>query len=484
MPTVSVKGLPQILSPAYNNNVWYFDSTNKGLAGYRYVIKVYSYTTTLLATYRFAPRPGDGYAVVDVTKLLKNFLSFDKTIVQGVDQIPNSWFGYYITVQDEYNTLYTYDDFSWYNGLTDLNSNVTLDTHNFNPGDQVLVSQDDGGALKPMLQGLFTVIDPTVAGTTDLYINIPFNVVGSGVAVGGTVIYADNRKTLSSVEYTTPTSYIFNGGLPFVDYPSYDYTNYEMYLTSTTKKFLTSIPRTGFKIYPTQDILLNFANNFHSTKKILLENNLGDKFSIEYGTITTTEPIMRANVSPSSTMTTVTGTAPLVKTGVTYYDVWAVVTETQVSEKIRFLIDDRCRISTDEILFLDRMGSFVSFAFELRNKVTNSNTKSSYRKLAGDLGTGGDGNPGYTYTLDDRGETVYNVDLSQTIELNTNWMDDASSVYFQELVSSPATYIKQNGVYQAVVVTDASMEEKRAIDKKLIRYKITVSISNNSNVNI
>src|ERR1035437_5739069 len=101
--SVTLKGNPQPLSPAYNPSVWYFDSTNKALTGFRYVVNVYSVSgSTLMATYRYVPRPGDGYAVVDLTRLLKNFVSFDKDIsAQPVDQVPHSWFGYYITVQEE-----------------------------------------------------------------------------------------------------------------------------------------------------------------------------------------------------------------------------------------------------------------------------------------------------------------------------------------------------------------------------------------------
>ena len=486
MATISVKGLPQTLSPCYNPSVWYFDSTLKANAGYRYLVKVYSASTTLLATYRFLPRPSDGYCVVDLTKLLKNFLSFDKDLVNEVDQIPNSWFGYYVTVQDEYNTTYTYDDYTWYAGnITNLESSTTLDTHNFSPGDQINVSQADGGALKPSIQGIHTVIDPTVAGTTDLYTDIDFAVIGSGAAVAGTVISADNRKTVSAVEYNSngAKNYIFNGSIPFISFPTYDMANYV--LTNTTSILLTSMPRTGFYITPTQDVLINIANYFQDYRRVVLENSDGDIFTETYVTTAATEAIIRANVSPTQTPTVIAGTLPLIKATTEWYDVWSIdAAGYQVSEKLRFYIDRRCVINDAEILFMDRMGTFNSFAFQLRNTNTNRNEKSMYKQLAGDLGVKGDGNPGYAYSLNDRGETVFNVNTSTTIELNTNWMDDASSLYFQELVSSPVTYLKQNNVYQSVTITNTSMEEQRQVNKKLIKYNITVSISNNSMINI
>ena|SRR3990172_3518593 len=489
MPTITLKAEPQLLTPGYNPSVWYFDSTNKALPGFRYLVKVYSSTTILLATYRFVGRPSDGYAVVDLTKLLKNFVSFDKDINTEVDQVPNSWFGYYLTVQEEYNTSYLYDDFTWYPGnITNLESNVTMDTHNFNPGDQIFVAQTDGGALKPGIEGVHTVIAPTVAGTSDLYTDIDFAVIGSGVAVGGTVTYADNRKTVSAVIYDGSSNkhYIFNGALPFNSFPTYDYQDYIMNGIGSPAAaiLLTSMPRDGFYITPTQDVLINFANYFTNNDIVHFENDGGDILSVTYYTIGSTEPILRANVSPTSPTTVVSGTAPLLKANTEWYDVWVEGPNTQMSEKIRFYIDRRCVINDAEILFMDRMGSFNSFAFQLRNKKVYANTKSTYKKMAGDLGVGGDGNPGYTYTPIDRGENVYNVDMEQTIELNTNWMDDSASIYFQELVTSPVTYLKENGIYRSVVITNTSMEEKRQVDKKLIKYTISVSISNNSTINI
>lgn len=492
MATISVKGLPQTLTPSYNPSVWYFDSTLKANAGYRYLVKIYSAATILLATYRFLPRPGDGYAVVDLTKLLKNFVSFDKDIPTGVDQIPNSWFGYYVTVQDEYNTDYTYDDFTWYAGnITNLASNVTADTHTFNPGDQILVNQTDGGVEKPGIQGIHTVIAPTISGTSDLYTDIDFAVIGSGAAMGGTVTFADNRKTVSAVEFNSngAKNYIFNGSIPFELFPTYDMTDYTIDSASTTHKLLTSMPRPvtgGFYITPTQDVLINFANNFATNRTVFILTSDGDWFTEIYSTTTATEPIMRANISPSNTnYTVVMGNAPLLKSTTTYYDVWIVDDSlTQQSEKLRFYIDRRCVIQDAEILFMDRMGSFNSFAFQLRNTNINKNEKSKYKRLAGDLGVKGDGNPGYAYSLNDSGETVFNVDISTTIELNTNWMDDAASIYFQELVSSPVTYLKQNSVYQSVTIINSTVEEKRQVDKTLIRYTITVALSNNSTINI
>lgn len=430
-------GGPQDLSPVYNPVVWYFDSINKTQPGYRYFVKVKE-GATVIAQARYAPAPTTGYAVVDLTRILKNFVSYpDTPTIPAIALTPNSYLEYTIEVYDEYSVPFVYQDFD--NNSGDLTSlEATSNTHNFVVGDLVTVSQTDDGALNPAIQGVHTVISPTVAGTSILYIDVPFHVLAAG-SMGGSVIYADNRKTLSAVQYTSDVHVVFNGAVPFLDFPTWDADEYQMDAASTTTKFLTSMPRTGFYIYDTQDVVLNYAEWYNNGLTIYFENDNGDKFSVTSALVN--EPILAVSAGPNTTMTAIiSGTAPLVKPDTLYYDVWT-DDGGQHSEKIRFYIDRRCRIEDYEILFLDRMGSELSFAFELRTQVTNNNEKSTFKKLAGGLSTDAVGDA-YNYNTYDRGEETYNVNFDQVQQLSTNWMDDAASVYFQELVTSPLTYLK------------------------------------------
>lgn len=475
-------GNPQKFQPAYNPSVWYFDSLRKAEPGYRYFVEVLNPANVVIGSYRFVPAITTGYAVVDLTRILKNFVSFDDTTFE-VQEVPNSWFGYYLKVYDEFSVPYVYDDYA--NPSGDLTSlQATTNTHNFIVGDQVTVAQNDGGVLKPMLQGVHSVIYPTVAGTSDLYIDVPFSTVGTGSPMGGGVIYSDNRKTISAVAFTSDFYYIFNGAVPFVDFISWNYNDYIM-TAASSKKFLSSIPK-EFYITPKQDIRLNFANWFTNTNSLYFENDGGDIFELSASSSTTTEAVISASVGPTTTMTSIiSGTAPLVKPNTTYYDVYVEVGGVQYSEKIRFYIDNRCIINPFEISFMDRMGSFGSFAFQLRDTVTNNNQKSTFKRLAGGLGVDGIGSSGYAYDSKAKGEQVYNVNFDKVQQLTTNWMDDASSLYFQELVTSPVTYLKtESGTYVAVIVTDSSMVEQRQIDKRLIKYTVNVRFANADNINI
>lgn len=482
---VMLVGGPQTLMPAYNPNVWYFDSINKTKPGFRYFVEVLNTSNVIIASYRYTPAITTGYAVVDLTKILQNFVDFDLTTT-GIQKVPNSWYGYYLKVYDEYSVPYVYDDYV--NPSGDLTSlQATTNIHTFNVGDQVTVAQTDGGVLKPMLQGLHTVIAPTVAGTSDLYIDVPWSVVGAGSPMGGQVIYADNRKTISVVQYTSSNHYIFNGSVPFLNWPSWNDANYKMTSASSTRSFLSSIPRDGFYVTEDQDLRLNFANYFVNSERVYFENDGGDLFYISTGTSMAGEAVISVNASPSTTMsTTVSGTLPLVKANTEYYDVWVASSGgTQYSEKIRIYIDRRCKINDYEIYFLDRMGSMGSFAFQLRDIATGMNDKSTFKRLAGGLGTDVLGNPAFDYASTAVGEQTYNVDFKETLQLTTNWMNDSASVYFQELISSPVTYLKVGvRTYVAVIVSTSSMKVERQKNTRMIKYTIDVRFANNQNINI
>lgn len=86
---------------------------------------------------------------------------------------------------------WTYGDYQWrnggpYNAYTMLTSQGFGNaTHSFNVGDYIQVRQSDNGALKPMLQANFQVLE--VVNNKTIVIDIPFDQVGSGAAVGGVV---------------------------------------------------------------------------------------------------------------------------------------------------------------------------------------------------------------------------------------------------------------------------------------------------------
>ena len=93
------------------------------------------------------------------------------------------------------NKTWVYGDYQFMTG-GQFNAYVVLTSsgfgnaiHSFAIGDYINVNQNDGGALKPALQGNFKVVD--IRDNKSIVINIPFSSVGSGASIGGLVTPLD-----------------------------------------------------------------------------------------------------------------------------------------------------------------------------------------------------------------------------------------------------------------------------------------------------
>lgn len=463
------------MNPVYNPLVYMFDSTNKNQPGFRYVVDVYNSTPTKIAEFRIAPRPTDGYGEIDLSKILADHLSFDIDLTNTTSAaVLNSFFKYSVKIGEEYQVSWPFTDSVFDAGKTKLEQVPNTQAHTFVAGDQIVVMQTTPSNF-PTLEGLQTV--ESVPDAYNIIINIPFV---SSPANPGIVKYADNRNTITRDLLTYSNQVVWNGALSFKDWPSYTATDYQITSTSTTKKLLTNIP-TNFYCATTQDIWINWIPYLSSTPTYAyFENSNGDIFRKNIQN--TLQELRQFSAGPNNvgTLSLVSGTATLVKSDTTYYDFFVTnSTGTQMSKKYRINIDRRCPIENYEIVFQDRLGSFASFAFPLRNSINGTITRDSYNRQVGDLSSGK-----WTYNVSEPGMVHTNISISKEYTLSTNWITNEMDVYFEELVTSPVTYVKIDGVYYSCVILDTSIETQSQNLKKLIKRQIKIKLSSENIVNI
>lgn len=130
------------------------------------------------------------------------------------------------------DSTWVYGDYEFMNGgqwnaYTVLTSNGFGNAlHPFQVGDYVRVRQNDGGALKPMLQNNFKIVG--IRDNKSIIINIPFVDVGSGAAVGGVVSPIDGLLPCATdndswqFEGTKYKAYPYLGHFNNPQSPSYD----------------------------------------------------------------------------------------------------------------------------------------------------------------------------------------------------------------------------------------------------------------------
>jgi hypothetical protein len=459
--------------PAYNQIDFEFDSTNKNETGFRYVIDLFDAgTSNKIATFRVPPRPVDGYGEVKLSRLLQNKVEYDYNLTNYIDTASNSAYAYDLKVSEEYLYNWPFTDYFFptaisgivYTGLT------SGSTHTYVVGDQVRVALTTTyNDFRDQLNGYFTVLAVT---TTTIVLDIPW--IGSGGVTPGTVTYADNRKTIFPNLYTTSNRSIFNGVLEHYDFLNKNFADY----TSNTRDMLTSAPD-NYYIRTNSNVYLNVWNGSSSDiRKIKFSNSNGEIF-YSNPTVADYGLVVQGKVGPGNLPNLIPqglSILPLIKDDTEWYEVeYMNMSDVVRTKKQRFYIDKQCSIMDIDLLFLDRMGSIMPFPFTLKSKKTIEVNKETYNQSV---------NVYKSYKISDFGTKTYHVDLNEKYELNSNYLTEEMSAYFEELLTSGFVLAKLNGQYYSVQIETKSSEIFTRLNKSLIRYTITISLALGNTINI
>ena len=482
---ISIVGQPYQIMPAYNPVVYYIYSNNVALPGFRYIIQLYdSGTSNLLAEYKVAPRPTDNYGYVDVSKIVQakvsSYLNINATTFSPADV--GTVYNYDVKFGEEYVATKNWQSFQLSTDPSFPTSvRINSTAHGYSLNDQIkLTTGVTYTDARQGLNGYFTVVK--VINANSYIINLQYTPAMVGLSAYGTSQYADNRISRNPNLTSLLNRRVFNRAYEFQDFPSYNQS--QIILGSSTSQILTNTPNDGFYIRPDQKLFWNFWDNkLNLCRRVIFENDAGEQYFMNTAGITSF--VKQVNVGYGASLTPIgAATLPLVKPTTKYYDVWSTnstTLTTQTSEKQRLYIDDTCPINETQILFLDRSGSWSSYSFQLRQIESGAVTRDAYRKELGGLKNGT-----YTYTTLDTGMTNWFISDTKSYTLNTNWMTDEMSVYFQELITSPQTYVKFDGStnFLSCTITDTSYVVERAKNKKLIRKTINIRLANNDNINL
>ena len=149
------------------------------------------------------------------------------------------------------------------------------------------------------------------------------------------------------------------------------------------------------------------------------------------------------------------------------------------AEPYYFTYDNRCTINDQQLIYLDRMGSWQSFSFQLRTYEKGQITREMYNQHI-------DGQVSSSQWVGvnlQKGFRTYNTNVTKTFDLNTNWMDQYDATRFQELLTSPQVYYYNNQYYCACIVESSSFEVFSQKNKKLIKQSVTIRLAQQDPIN-
>jgi hypothetical protein len=478
---------PQVLTPAYNPVKYIYSSTNVALQGFKYIFDIYeSGTLNKIAEYRVLPTYSTGFGEIDLSKLLQAQVSYDLNLTNtSAYNATNSHYKYDVHVGEEYLTTTTYT-----NNLTASGLNVQINVANtFVAGDQINITQAlPGPTANPNLEGLFTVLS---VGVGFLVVNSLFSLI-TDATINGDITYADGRKTVTRDMLLDINNFVFNGAIRWSEWPSYNYQDYM--LNGVFDEFLTNYPAGNNEMYATlsQDMWFNAVANGSPTAPdtMVFENDGGNIFEKN---VTAVDHLSGISVGPNNfgVLTLVFGSGNLIEPTTDSYTFHYERNGVVSSISYRVRLDRRIRTTEYSILFLDRLGSWGSFAFTLNSYEKGNVTREQFNQdVAGYI------NPSnqWDYELTDRGMTNTYISTDTTIDLATNFMTMDMANYFTELISSPFTYVKKSN-YAAdceqpeseeyiscnIMTSDYQVYNQR--NKNLIKQNVTIKLANNNIVN-
>jgi hypothetical protein len=450
--------------PAYNPIKYIIDNTDKNDPGFRYIFTIYpAGSATQIAQYKTLPVYGTGYGEQDISKLMQSVVRWNFT----PGQVNESWYQYDIELGYEFTSNIIYTNSLVQSGGGDVTIQYTA--HGFVLGDQISITQAAGGiAANPTVEGLHTVV---YAEANLFVINARWDTVTDDT-INGTVTYADLRKTQVLDDEIIEDQEVFNGAyslgiyaqgsFPYIDYygildPSYALTSLTNPNTSSTAASITdNIFYLMCRVYSGVEYTLTYFD--------MNGTQLGQDAPYNPANGLYNFPINTAAYSITEDFYVTIKANDVAGTEFEYY----------------FNYDNRCAINEDILYYLDRMGSWQSFNFQLKTYEKGQITREMYNQHVDGYVSATDE---WIYNPDAIGNRTLNTNVSNTLELNTNWMDQYNADRFQELLTSPQVFYYNGTDYRACTIDSSSFENFRQRNKNLIKQSVTIKLALNTPIN-
>jgi hypothetical protein len=162
----------------------------------------------------------------------------------------------------------------------------------------------------------------------------------------------------------------------------------------------------------------------------------------------------------------------IIPSNTSYYEIRTYGTFS-ASKVYRYNITEVCSKHTPVRLhFLNMLGAYDSFTFDLLNTFTSNIERKEYRQnLGGFVGST------YTYDIKDRSATIFDTQIKTIQTLNSNWITDTEAGWLEQLLTSPDVYMEVGTQLQAVNITDSSYTQKKTVNDQLFNLTVTIEKS-------
>lgn len=481
--SITIHSQPQSLSPVYNPMIIAVTSSNQSLENFQFVADIYVNGT--FSTRMKVPVNPDGYGVFDIHRHVENGITYDFNPEWNNWNIAtNSFATYSVEFSEEFRFEWPFvDNFFSAGSVGFVGTTEPL----FNIGDEIFVQQI-ATATEPSYSGIATIVSITQSGLTwSIVTNKPW--VQSTPVNGGTITLANFALNILSVTASTGEQYAWNGVYPFLDFINYDYIDYVPNTTAPYAEWLTNMPDNYEVGTDSRVWFLAYKNASNQQKDLMIETNVGTfRITSVYSADVETEPNKRltmVGVGPYQLLTytssIINWSEPIINADTKTYSVWTrnQITQQDTEKKI-FKIKDYCsRYEKIQLIFMDKLGSFIPFTF---NKVNRENRSMSRKTWGSNYGQYAPASNNWNYKSWDRGTRTLDTVVNEKVIVNSDWVNQITSDYLMELFESPEVYwVKEDGTTIAINITTTTFERKQTINDQIINYTLEFELAVRSN---
>lgn len=475
---------PNLLSPSYNEMYIVLDSDLKTKDNFRFISKV-NVNGQLLDSIVTPVNP-NGLGELDIQRVTKQFIKedFNPTRLEPTN-IPNSFATYSIDFELKFFDEWRFqDNFIWQGDAAFFHE---TDEPFFEIGDYVYITQDNGYAHVEY-NGVTRVTDvgytaSGVFGTSGYYVGTSLAWEGSSPINAGTMSLNNNELSTITATSSIGTQYAFNGRF---DWDVYMDVNSNEYISSTSSvgKFMTDLPD-NYNIEEGSHMFINvFATQSEPLKYLYIESSNG-VFRIENNNSNANNdsnkliqlPLGEESIN-NATYSVISGSLPVLDNTTATFSFWMEDDSSNKSTEVKTLKynQNNCTsYDTYELIFMDKLGSYIPFNFTLRDTRVLNVDKKKYTKNYG----GYDSNLGrYNYNSFDRGDKGLGSTHNKTYTLRSDYIDEETSNFLEEIIYSNDVYIRlpeNDKIIPVIVDTNTYNLERRK--NGLIRFDINVKPS-------
>lgn len=140
----------------------------------------------------------------------------------------------------------------------------------------------------------------------------------------------------------------------------------------------------------------------------------------------------------------------------------------------KFKVEDPCTKFDDvTVSFVNQYGVKDYFTFDRRNTFSNKTKRQEYFKNNATWSE-------FAFSIDQHsgGSTVFSSDIETTLSLSSNWMDDNTSKWLEELYASPSVQVYYDGQWHPAVITTSKYDQKTYSRDKLFQHRLEVKFAN------